>query len=136
MDNSFDRSALKPGVMLLYWSEDAIDRIIGVKTGYRIAHVEHYAGAGQSVASRNGIGVNIYPLRLEGLVMVREPVGAFDFAAALAYFQTVKGQPYDWEGLLTFTSLTTEGEEGKQFCSEFSINFLRGGGHVPCNPVV
>ena len=142
MNNAFDQTILKPGDVLLYYTEDFVDRIIATHTGYRIGHVERYAGGGQSMASRNGIGVNIYPLRFDGLVMVREPIGPFNADKGWAWFNQapplpkIKGQPYDFEGLLTFTSLTTEGEEGKMFCSEFSINYDRACDFLPCNPSV
>lgn len=142
MDNIFNADSLLPADMLLYYTEDIVDRVIAEKTGYRLGHVERYAGGGQSLASRNGIGVDVYPLRLDGLVCMRRPIGPFNFDKGMAWFNQapplpmIKGQSYDWEGLLTFTSITTQGEEGKMFCSEFSINFDRACDFVPCNPTV
>jgi uncharacterized protein YycO len=135
MNNTFDAAILNPGDMLLYFEDDPVDFLIAVKTGKRIGHVEVYAGNGTTMASRNGIGVSVYPLRTSGVVCVRKPLGVFDFTAGLAWFNaSAKGQPYDWKGLATFTSLVNEGEEGKMFCSEFAVNFYRACGYNPCNP--
>jgi len=136
MDNPFDPSILKPGDFELFFTEhDPVDTLIGIKTGMWIAHIEIDAGNGQSLASRNGIGVNIFPRRTSGLVCVRGPIEPFNFNAGLDWFNTkAKGQGYDWKGLATATALTTEGEEGKMFCSEFAVNFYRACGYNPCNP--
>jgi len=135
MDATFDPSILLPGDIILYFTDDPVDYLIAVKTGKRVGHVEVYAGAGQSLASRNGVGVNQYPLRIDGAVCVRRPLGTFSFTAGLDWFtHTAKGQGYDWKGLATFTSLVNEGEEGKMFCSEFAVNFSRACGYNPCNP--
>jgi hypothetical protein len=135
MNSLFDPSILKPGDIILYYTEDPVDFLIAVKTGKRIGHVEVVAENGQSYASRNGIGVNQYPLRLDGAVCVRRPVNIFDFTAGVKWFNEVaKGQGYDWKGLATFTSLINEGEEGKMFCSEFVVNFFRACGYNPVNP--
>lgn len=134
MDNTFDPSILQVGDMLLYYTEDFVDFIIAEKTGKKVGHVERYAGNSQSYASRNGIGVNIYPLRLDGLVCVRRPNGFLNFGEGAIWFQTVKGQGYDFKGLLTATSVVNHGEDGKMFCSEFSLNYDRACGFEPFNP--
>lgn len=121
--------------MLLYFVEDPVDFIIAEKTGKRVGHVERYFGNGQSVASRNGVGVNLYPLRLDGLVCVRRAVGTLDNDRAGDWFRNVaQGQRYDFKGLLTFTSFIKSGTPGDMFCSEFSVNFDRAAGFEPLNP--
>jgi hypothetical protein len=133
-DNAFDQGILQFGDVLLYYSHDLADDIIAEKTGKKVCHVERFTGDGKSWASRNGIGVNEYPLRLDGLVCVRRPpAGALNEAAVRNYLTTVKGWPYDFLGLLTATSLVNHGEDGKMFCSEFSVNFDRAGGYEPFN---
>jgi len=131
---NFDASILKPGDVLLYFTHDFIDDVIAEKTGKPVGHIEVYAGDGKSMASRNGIGVNVYPLRLDGLICVRRPDGELDFATGMDWFNTVaNGQGYDFEGLLTFACITTHGHEGQMFCSEFALNFFRACGFQPFN---
>lgn len=133
--NPFDQSILEPGDVLLYYVEDFIDTCIAEKTGKAVGHIERYIGNGQSVASRNGLGVNQYPLRLDGLVCVRRPRQPIDFEAGMDWFEKVaKGQGYDFEGLLTFTSFFKSGHEGQMFCSEFALNFDRACKFEPFNP--
>jgi hypothetical protein len=137
----FDPSILEPGDVLLYYEKDFIDTIIAEKTGKAVGHIERYVGNGKSVASRNGVGVNEYDLRLTGLVCVRRAIPvvsgtpALDFSAGMDWFNKVaKGQKYDFEGLLTFTSFFKSGHDGEMFCSEFAVNFDRACGFEPFNP--
>lgn len=131
----FDPSILQWADMLLYFEEDVVDLVIAEKTGKRVGHVERYVGAGRSWASRNGVGVNIYPLRLDGLVCVRRPIGVLDSAKATDWFKNVAmGQKYDFKGLLAFTSFVKSGTPGDMFCSEFSVNLDRAAGFDPLNP--
>lgn len=130
----FDSSILQPGDILLYFVRDFIDEAIAEKTGKDVGHIERYIGNGKSIASRNGIGVDEYPLRLDGLVCVRRPRQSIDFDAGMAWFAAVKGQGYDFEGLLTFTSFVKRGQEGKQFCSEFALNWDRAAKFEGFNP--
>lgn len=127
---------LQPGDVLLYFEDGLVDQVIAEKTGKRVGHIERYIGGEQSVASRNGVGVNQYPIRLDGLVCVRRPpAGALDMVKGMDWFNRIaKGQGYDFEGLLTFTSFVQRGETGKMFCSEFALNFDRACGYEPFNP--
>lgn len=134
MDNPFDQSILLPGDALLYYTTDIVDFVIAEKTGKRVGHIEIYVGNGLSYASRNGIGVNQYPLRLDGLVCVRRPIDKIDITAGEDWFNKIaKGQGYDFDGLITFTSITNHGHEGQMFCSEFAVNYYRACGFNPCN---
>jgi hypothetical protein len=131
----FDVSVLEPGDKLLYYTEDFVDFVIAEKTGKKVGHIEVYFGQGQSTASRNGAGVNIYPLRLDGLICVRRPRQSLDLDAAKKWFnETAKGQAYDFKGLLTATSLVRYGEDGKMFCSEYALNWDRAAKFEPFNP--
>ena len=142
MDNSFDQSVLQSGDVLLYYTPDIVDFIIAEKTGHRVGHVERYATSGLSMASRNGVGVNIYPLRLDGLVSIRRPIGQFNFEKGYDWFNNgvdengikIKGQGYDFDGLVSFTSFVDRGHAGQMFCSEFSVNFDRACGYASFNP--
>ena len=133
--NPFDPAILLPGDMMLYYDEhNPVDWVIAEKTGKRVSHVERFIGDGQSIASRNGIGVGTYPLRLDGLVCVRRINVPWKLADGLAWFKTVDGQAYDFKGLLTATAFVGEGTPGDMFCSEFSLNFDRACGVEPFNP--
>lgn len=126
--------SLKVGDVLLYSGKGLFSRLIQIKTWSRYSHCEVYDGNGLSVASRDGLGVGRYQLRLDGLRVILRPLGKFDADAARAWFDTVNGQPYDWFGLLAFTSAKRQGKENwKMFCSEFAVRYLRKGGCDPCN---
>lgn len=126
---------LQPGDVLLYYLEhDFVDTIIAEKTGKPVGHIEVYVGNEQSYASRNGVGVDIYSLRLDGLICVRRLIQPIALDQGANWFQSVaKGQPYDFKGLLTFTSFIKHGEAGKMFCSEFALNFYRACAFEPFN---
>jgi hypothetical protein len=88
------------GDFLLYHKEGVFNEVIDIKTASDVDHIEVYIGDGASLASRNGIGVNLYPYRADGLIHVRRPVQPFVFAQAEAWFATVKGAPYGWGDIL------------------------------------
>ncbi len=125
---------VRPGDCLLYGPRGLAGWIIAIKTWHRIAHVEIYVGDGRSVASRDGIGVDLYPLR-EDFTQVRRPTQPFDIVAALLWFQTVRGQAYDWWGLVRFVTwgrVSTQEEAPRaQFCSELATRFYARGGFQP-----
>lgn len=127
----FDNLVL-PGDVLLYKGDGFFSNLIFLKTWHEISHCECYVGGGKSAASRDGIGVGLYPLRSKGLVGIYRPKD-FDLESAMAWFQTVDGQKYDWVGLLRFAWFKSvpSGNNGKMFCSEFLTRFLRAGG---CDP--
>ena len=134
---------LLPGDCLLYapppWSWTPwkvggwlVGKAIAIKTWNAVTHCEAYSGQGTSVASRDGIGVGTYPLRLKGLVTILRPTEPFDLTKAHAWFATVDGQGYDWTGLLRFVMWggrsTRDDQPSKQFCSEFLTRWYRRGG--------
>src|SRR2546430_7436827 len=104
---------LQPGDALLYRPSTFFGWIIALKTWTRISHIEIYAGGGLSVASRNGIGVGKYPLRLDNLARVRRPRGLFFLDRAMTWFQTVDGHKYDYWGLLVFAFARRKGASDK-----------------------
>lgn len=141
----FDQSILKAGDALLYYGESPVsapknpagfvDWAIGVKTGGRISHIELYDYPGMSVASRNGIGVNRYAMRLNGLVAVRRPFRAFDWQIGERWFNDdARGQEYDFKGLLCFWLAVRQGSPHRMFCSEFALRRYRHSGFEPFNP--
>ena len=121
---------LKPGDCLLYKPSSLTGLIIAVKTWTWISHVEVYAGDGLSWASRDGIGVNRYPTRYSDLAYVRRPLRftRHHFFNMGAWFETVRGQKYDWLGLLCFTLAVKQGAKDRMFCSEFALNLYRAAG--------
>jgi|HubBroStandDraft_3_1064219.scaffolds.fasta_scaffold202833_1 hypothetical protein len=126
--NPFPFRQLVRGDTLGYFTRDPIDYAIAIKTWTWLAHVEIYDGDGMSVASRNGIGVNRYPLRKDGLCVIRRPLQPFNYDTANAWFEkTARGQGYDWKGLLCFTLAEKQGSPDKMFCSEFWLNWYRQG---------
>lgn len=115
-----------PGDCLLYWTDSFFDWLVTIKTWTFVAHVEIYKGLGLSMASRNGLGVNTYPLRKKGLVMVRRPnplYGMYNASLGGSWFETVRGEKYDWLGLLCFTLAVKQGAQDKMFCSEFAKRY-------------
>lgn len=125
---------LRPGDCLLYAPSSFWSYVIALKTWNRVSHCEGFLGAGKSVASRDGLGVNVYDTRLVGLAVVLRPTQPFDLGKAQAWFQTVKGQQYDWKGLLRFVTWGQLGgidTRDKMFCSEFLTRFYRAGGFDP-----
>lgn len=125
---------LRLGDVLLYSGSGLFSRLIQIKTWSRISHCEVYDGNGFSVASRDGIGVGRYPVRLDGLRVVLRPKVHLEARKARTWFKTVDGQPYDWWGLLAFTSVKEQGKQNfAMFCSEFATHYLRAGGIDPFN---
>jgi hypothetical protein len=60
---------------------------------------------------------------------VLRPFEPFDVHAARDWFNTVRGQDYDWVGLLSFYLARFRGRNnGKQFCSEFATRLFRAAG--------
>ena len=121
---------LQPGDVLLYRGGGLFSQLIRIKTWSRFSHVEIYDGDGWSWASRNGIGVNRYPVRVDDLdtALRLRPWIPFDMVAARAWALTVQGQGYDWVGLLSFIIAKWQGRENqKQFCSEFAARMFRYG---------
>lgn len=126
---------IRAGDVLLYSGTGFFSKLIKVKTWSAISHVEVSIGNGYSVASRDGQGVGLYPHRATELVAILRPKGPFDVTAAMRWFQTVDGQGYDWLGLMAFYWAKWQGKEnGKMFCSEFAVRFLRAGGVEPFTP--
>jgi hypothetical protein len=119
--NSFPE--LRSGDVLLYGGRDLVSRLIQFRTWSDVAHVEIYAGEGRSVASRNGIGVDLYPLRSSGLKRVLRPRRALDWESGMHWFYQVQGSPYGWFDLLRFYSIKAKSDGF--ICSQFADLFLR-----------
>jgi hypothetical protein len=111
--------------------------LIAVKTWHAIAHVEVYVGRDRVVASRDGEGVGLYPLRTAQLYGIYRPTAWSDASNRQAFqwfILEAEGQGYDWLGLLRFTwrsDYSRGNTNNKQFCSEFATRFYRRGGLDP-----
>jgi hypothetical protein len=127
---------LEPFDFLLYRPKGIYGRIIRFKTGQKIGHVEVYLGRDvlnrvglldsldkangntpthYSTASRDGQGVNFYPVRMTELAYVMRPrdiyapkIGA-QVAAVYRAIQ-LRGTPYGWLDLLDFCGYHVNGE--------------------------
>lgn len=134
-----DLSTIKPGAFLLYNTPgDLVDEII-TRTG-PAAHVEFYEGNGQSLASRNGVGVDRYPYRKEGLIGILYPKTGWnsldDYVKAFTtWFETVKGDGYDWKGLEGFVVDSVTQSQAHWFCSAFASKGSEMAGFPLFNPM-
>jgi hypothetical protein len=125
-------SDLKVGDILLYSSLDIFDIVIELKESDGKAHIEIFAGNNESWASRNGIGVNIYPFRSQGLVAVRRPNGIFNKIKVDAWFADgVRGMKYGWSDILASLAIENAGSgttDIKHFngvdCSHFAAALM------------
>lgn len=129
---------LRPGDILLFDRQGIFNFIVKLKRGEKYSHVEIYIGDGKVFASRNGKGVNLYPVDYSGLKAIYRVTESFDLAAGIRWFfskelnlkgeivDAIRGQGYDWFGLLSFTWAKFQGRENrKMFCSEFVVRFFR-----------
>lgn len=117
---------MQPGDVLLYKPASFFGWLIRLKTWHPIAHCEIYCGNGVSAASRDGLGVNVYPWRNTELVAVLRPTVPFNYPKAFAYITSMIGTPYGWLDLLNFIGIPTD--RGGIICSAFVTNVLRAGG--------
>ena len=124
-----DLDILLPGDCLLYRPSSIFGRLIALKTWSQISHVEVFIGNKLNAASRDGIGVDLYDLRVDKLGYILRPNKSFNIHKSLDWFyKEAKGQEYDWKGILIFTLAVKQGNNQKMFCSEFATRFYRKGG--------
>lgn len=135
-DEHFFKKLLLPGDILLFDRRGLFNYIIKLKRGEKFSHCENYIGGNDTVASRNGLGVARYALKLDGLAAIYrvKPNIPLDVTAGMKWFNStdatgrklIDGQKYDWVGLLSFTFAQFQGRENaKMFCSEFTMRFMR-----------
>lgn len=125
---------IEPGDICLYSPDSLFGWVIALKTWTKISHCEVYEGAGLSVASRDGVGVNRYAFRDRGICEVRRPALHLDFEAASKWFDGVRGQKYDWAALFRFYLVSGISSKTKMFCSEFATRWYRAAGFEPFSP--
>jgi hypothetical protein len=121
---TFDKSSLKPGDVLIYGGHGLVDLVINLKTWSFASHVEIAVTENLSIASRNGIGVGLYSHRSKGLRYVLRPNILFDFDNGMAWFKScANGKPYAWSDLLGFINIRLDTGDGL-ICSEFAAMFF------------
>lgn len=118
-------SNLQAGDVLLYGPIGVFGWVISVKTWHKIAHCEIYWGEGKSAASRDGLGVDLYPMRTSELIYVLRPA-KFNKDLATPYVEATLGTPYGWWDLLNFIGADLDARG--IICSTFVTNVLRAGG--------
>lgn len=126
---------LKPGDAILYRPASAFGYLIAIKTWTWISHVEVYLGDYTCAAARES-GVNLYGLDCAHAAYVLRPKGSVNIRAARKWFQTVRGQKYDFLGLLVFYLAARHGAKDRMFCSELATRFYRHGGFQPVAKVI
>lgn len=122
---------LHAGDVLLYSGKGVFSWLIKVKTMSRISHAELYVGNGTTWTSRDGQGSNFYPLTTQHLHTVMRPVVGCegDLAKGIAWAKQYCGRPYDFQGLLAFSSLRWKPyTQDRFFCSEAVVRFAREAG--------
>jgi len=120
MSEPFTPSILQPGDAILY---------------FRHTHIEIYRGEQKSFASREGIGVDAFPLQVDGIVAVLRPKQPLDFSSADHWFEThARGHRNNWLGLFHFEFVRRRGKKNKMSCSEFATLYYRSAGLVPFTP--
>lgn len=122
---------LLPGDILLYWTPGLVGDAImfgeGMTTALNpVSHVEIYSGLGKSWASRDGIGVNEYPYRSDGLVSARRPVGAFNQVDAQTMFHALRAVGYGNGDNAAHAGI--EHYDGGLNCSHFATVLLKAAG--------
>lgn len=117
---------LCPGDIMLFKPTSLFGQLIRIKTWHNVSHVEIYRGAGQSDASRDGIGVGTYPVRTSGLVWVLRPKVPLDIVKGLTYTEELMGTPYGWVDLLNFAGIPLN--RRGIVCSPFAAGWLRAAG--------
>ena len=117
---------LLPGDALLYAPSSIYGRLIAVKTGHSLSHVEVALGDGRSVASRDGVGTGIYPVRLSQLELVCRPKQQpVDVSRGLAWLKQIGHRPYGWLDLLWFFDYPIpKWMSSGIVCSPFADEFL------------
>ena len=118
----FTPDKLQAGDCLLYRPKGIFGQLIRIKTWHKISHVEVYAGNGMSYASRDGLGVNLYPVRLSELAWVLRP-SKLPANITFSYAKSMIGTPYGWLDLLAFIGLPVNFPG--IVCSAFATNIYR-----------
>jgi len=124
-----DPTHLRPGMILLYEASSVFGYAISLFSGSRISHVEMYRGDGQSWASRDGLGVGVYPFRSANLALVLESPHPLNLARIAEGFEAKRGHRYDWATIKKFLTLGfTDSRTDAEVCSELITYLLRAGG--------
>lgn len=124
-----DPRILQPGHLLLYEASSLFGYGIALWSGSRISHIEMCKGGGISYASRDHLGVEEYPLRLDGLALVLRTPRPLDMARVAKGFEAKRGHRYDYSTIKKFATFgLSEGKPMAEVCSELQAYLVRVGG--------
>jgi hypothetical protein len=132
--SAFDPNILQSGDALLYSPHTLFGYVTALKTWHGVSHVEIYDCGLWVVGSHEGKGVNRFEFRRENLVKVLRPPSFYNHSLAMEWFKRVKGQKYDYKGLLCFALAVRRGDPDRMFCSEYATRHYRHGGFEPFQP--
>jgi hypothetical protein len=122
---------LRRGDVLLYSAWIPVsDWLIKLHTGSRIVHVE-VVSTPTVVGSARFKGVDWYPFEPANLAYILRPRRPVDMVAANTWFETVRGQPYGYLGLLGYFNADLQTDSGSWSCSKLATRYLRAGGFDP-----
>jgi hypothetical protein len=122
---------LQPGDHLLYAPNSLVGWLIAIKCASWVCHIEVYLGDCLAGGSRDGIGVDTYPMRFHELAYILRPIEPLDFAAAFAWHESVRGEDYEYAALLNFYLIPVKDSSHAMVCSEYVTLFDRAGGLEP-----
>lgn len=124
---------LRAGDCLLYRPTGWVGWLIALKTWHRVAHVEIYDSDGSALASRDGIGVNRYTVRVGELCRILRPTdpARLDWPKAVAWFERcARGQRYDFKALLRYlVPGYVDPDLDRMICSALAVRLYRAGGY-------
>lgn len=121
---------VRPGDLLCYRGTGVFAQAIRLKTWSDISHVEVALNPHYTITAR-AEGVQLYPYTREHLYAVQRPLGSLDFGAAMQWFQSVLGAPYDYVSLLLFYGLTKDRNARGMHCAEVCTRWYRAAGFHP-----
>lgn len=132
LETKFFERILLPGDVLIFSRPGLFGWITRHATNGPATHCETYVGGLKTIASRDGVGVATYDLKLDGLYVVLRPKNTPNIPAMLAWQKTVDGAKYDWFGLLrSFVANKWAKSDNKWWCSEHTCEAQRQAGIEP-----
>lgn len=127
--NKIQASDLLPGDVLLYAPSSFFGYAISWLTAGWVSHIEIYKGGGIAYASRDGVGVNEYQLRIDGLARVLRSRKPLNMGAMAVGFKAKQGHRYDFGTIKKFLTFgLSGGRTNAEVCSELAAYLLRIGG--------
>ena len=127
---------IRPGDILLYDRSGWMNAFIRFKRGEKFSHAAIASQPGFVLEAIQGDVLDERPIRWDGLAGIYRLTEDFDYEAGYDWFLTVRGQGYDWVGLLSFAFAKFQGRTNhKMFCSEFVARFFAKLGRPLFSPI-